>query len=181
MPPNADAQMPKLELNDQMVTDDDHIGVIDLASRVAYEDQETSKFKLQMRLDSLGAYYHPMYGVYLLTSSTEDALLKPTDARVTDGSSLYTANENSIKTAAAIAPAVASTIDAKAIEDDIKTFAESSKVLMKALNEISQIHPFIAGNYRGTLYFPKNPRLTCHLYSYCSGLQGCDNFGAQTS
>jgi hypothetical protein len=69
MPPNADAQMPKLELNDQIVTDDDHTGlqpVIDLASRVTYEDQETSNFKLQMRLDSLGAYYHPMYGVCYL-------------------------------------------------------------------------------------------------------------------
>jgi hypothetical protein len=103
--------------------------------------------------------------------------LKPTDDRVAVASSLYTANENSIKTAAAIAPAVASTIDAKAVEDDIKTFAESSKVLMKALDGISQIHPFIAGNYRGK--FEILGVMTCQLYSYRSGRQGCDYFGAQ--
>jgi len=58
MPPDVDSQMPILELNDQMVTaDDDLQPVIDHASHIACEDQETSNFKLQMRLDSLGAYY----------------------------------------------------------------------------------------------------------------------------
>jgi len=64
MPPNADAQIPKLELNDQTVSGDDHNGlqpVIDDASRVAYEDQETTK--LQMKLDSLGVYYPSMMPV----------------------------------------------------------------------------------------------------------------------
>ena len=180
MPPDADPQMPKLELNDQMVTDDDQTGlqpVIDHASRMAYEDHETPNFKLQMRL-SLGAYYHVYCLPFALAqaqSFTEDALLKTTDDRVAVAG-LYNVNENSIKTVAAV---VSTVVDAKAIEDHIKTFAEGSKVLMKALDEISKIHPFIAGNYCGKFCISGIPRMTCRLYSYRSGLQSCDYFGAQ--
>jgi hypothetical protein len=37
-----------------------------------------------------------------------------------------------------------SNIDVKAIEEHVRGFAESSKVLMNALDEVSKIHPFIA-------------------------------------
>lgn len=37
-----------------------------------------------------------------------------------------------------------SKIDVKAIEEHVRGFAESSKVLMNALDDVAKIHPFIA-------------------------------------
>ena len=58
-------------------------------------------------------------------------------------SNFYEANETSIKTTA---PAVASAVGTMAIENGVRSFSEGSKILMKALDGISQVHPFIAGN-----------------------------------
>lgn len=38
---------------------------------------------------------------------------------------------------------MAGAIDVKAIEDNISGWAESSKVLMKVLDEVAKVHPFI--------------------------------------
>jgi hypothetical protein len=59
-------------------------------------------------------------------------------------SNFYEANETSIKTTV---PAVASAVGTMAIENGVRSFAESSKILMKALDGISQVHPFIASNH----------------------------------
>lgn len=37
-----------------------------------------------------------------------------------------------------------STVDGKAIAENVRGFVESSKVLMNALDEVAKIHPFIA-------------------------------------
>ncbi|KAG8814728.1 hypothetical protein FRC19_001553, partial [Serendipita sp. 401] len=42
-----------------------------------------------------------------------------------------------------VVSAVATTVNIKAIEDGIKSFAESSQVLMKALDAVSQVHPAV--------------------------------------
>jgi hypothetical protein len=36
-------------------------------------------------------------------------------------------------------------IDGKTIEESVRGFAESSKVLMSALDQVAKIHPFVAG------------------------------------
>jgi len=43
----------------------------------------------------------------------------------------------------AMVDAARATVDGKAIEDHIRGFVESSKVLMSALDEVAKIHPFI--------------------------------------
>ena len=71
-------------------------------------------------------------------------MLKPTESPLlTTGSSFYNRNEGALKSSA---PLVGDAIDVNTIENGIKTFAESSKVLMKALDAISEVHPFIAGD-----------------------------------
>jgi hypothetical protein len=39
----------------------------------------------------------------------------------------------------------AGTADFKSLEDNVRGFSEASQVLMKALDEVTKIHPFIAG------------------------------------
>jgi hypothetical protein len=39
---------------------------------------------------------------------------------------------------------VASNVNVKAIEEHVRGFAESSKVLMNALDNVAKIHPFVA-------------------------------------
>jgi hypothetical protein len=37
-----------------------------------------------------------------------------------------------------------STVDGKAIEENVRGFVENSKILMGALDEVAKIHPFIS-------------------------------------
>lgn len=65
---------------------------------------------------------------------------------VATGSGFYATNKTLVD---GTASALASASDAKVIINGVKTFARSSKVLMKALDGISQAHPFAAGIYSG--------------------------------
>lgn len=121
MPPKPNVHVPALELNDQIVSDDEdnHLqDAIDDATPVAYRDKETLKF--QTRLDKL-----------------EDKIMKPMNSTyIATAAGFYAANAPAIK-------AVTSAVDTKSIENGINAFAVGSKVLMKALDGIAQVHPFI--------------------------------------
>ena len=74
---------------------------------------------------------------------TEDRLTEPTDSGFySTGSDFYAQNSDAIKSAA---NAVAQGIDLVAIEDDIRGFAESSRVLMSLLDEVAKVHPVVGG------------------------------------
>lgn len=42
---------------------------------------------------------------------------------------------------------VSNNAEVQAIEESVRGFAESSKVLINALDEVSKLHPFIAGDF----------------------------------
>jgi hypothetical protein len=64
----------------------------------------------------------------------------------------YTANSAMINTAAnALASAV--NLDVKSIESTMTTFSETSAVLMKGLDALGQVHPFVGG----TCFFIRIP------------------------
>ncbi|KAF7974234.1 hypothetical protein HWV62_13116 [Athelia sp. TMB] len=71
----------------------------------------------------------------------EDRLTEPANSGYySTGSDFYAQNSDAIKSAA---NAVAQGIDLGAIEDDIRGFAESSRVLMSLLDEVAKVHPVV--------------------------------------
>lgn len=58
----------------------------------------------------------------------------------------YSANSATI-TSAAGSLAAAVNLDVKSIENTITTFAETSAVLMKGLDALGQVHPFVGGAF----------------------------------
>lgn len=67
----------------------------------------------------------------------------------------YTANAATISTAAgALASAV--NLDVKSIEATITSFAETSAVLMKGLDALGQVHPFVGSSYSVGSICPTN-------------------------
>lgn len=66
-----------------------------------------------------------------------------------------TDNQTSIEsTVKKIAVEASSVVNAKALEDGIISFAEGSKILMRGLDAVATVHPFIGGRY--IFHFAKN-------------------------
>ena len=147
MSSNVDAQVAQLHLSDHGVIDDErhHLqSTIHGACCAANRDEQSSR--TQTPHNSFGTYSLALTSICsAYISSTEDKLLKPVDfLHGTLSSNFYEANETSIKTTV---PAVASAVGTMAIDNGVRSFSEGSKILMKALDGISQVHPFIAGNH----------------------------------
>jgi hypothetical protein len=59
--------------------------------------------------------------------------------------------ESTVKKIAVVASSV---VNAKALEDGIISFAEGSKILMRGLDAVAAVHPFIGGRVK--FHFAKN-------------------------
>ncbi|KZP16055.1 hypothetical protein FIBSPDRAFT_934791, partial [Athelia psychrophila] len=72
----------------------------------------------------------------------EDRLIEPTESGYySTATDFYAQNEAGIKSAASD---IAKSINLEAIQDDIRGFAESSRVLMSLLDEVAKLHPVVA-------------------------------------
>jgi hypothetical protein len=70
----------------------------------------------------------------------------------------YTANSATI-TSAAGSLAAAVNLDVKSIENTITTFAETSAILMKGLDALGQVHPFVGGAFSQYFTVPNLTRV----------------------
>jgi hypothetical protein len=107
--------------------------------------------EMQSKIDKLGWCCYISGGsipnaVYALV---EERLSKPVNKANEAYEKLnafYTANSATItSTAGALASAV--NLDVKSIENTITMFAETSAILMKGLDALGQLHPFVGGSY----------------------------------
>jgi hypothetical protein len=89
--------------------------------------------------------------LFLTPSDTEDRIIsaqKPKSPYLPIAKDLYSQNGKAITSvASAVTNGAAGhiVIDMEAIEAKVKTFAETSKVLMKVLDEVAKVHPFVEG------------------------------------
>ena len=83
----------------------------------------------------------------LVFLSTEDRILNPMESGVfTFGKQCSSDKIETIEsTVRKLADEAAANIDLNAIENSVRGFAEGSRVLMNALDEVAKLHPFIAG------------------------------------
>lgn len=73
----------------------------------------------------------------------EERVMAPMNSDIlVAGKEIYSQNAAQI---VATAGNIANAIDFKSIEDNVRSFAESSTILMKALDEVAKLHPFIGG------------------------------------
>ena len=89
----------------------------------------------------------------------------------TTAQGFYQNNSNTFNSSA---NAVAASLDFPAVENQIRGFAESSRVLMKILDEVQTIHPFIGGMSATYLFVYVNTDS-----SGGSGFQGCRHLGTE--
>ena len=78
----------------------------------------------------------------LSENKIDDLQSNPTGGAINDF------RQNNPGTIASAITGIASEIDLKMVEDQIKRFGESSKILMSALDEVAKVHPFIGGACR---------------------------------
>jgi hypothetical protein len=80
--------------------------------------------------------------------------LNDAEDRVLEQSSYFSAGQTFLadnsalvnSTGKNVASAIAASSELKSIEESVRGFAESSKVLMNVLDDISKLHPFIGGS-----------------------------------
>jgi hypothetical protein len=91
---------------------------------------------------------HHLSATVFLIRCTEERLSDPVN-KASDAyeklNAFYTANSATITSVTS-----AVNLDVKSIESSIKTFAETSAVLMKGLDALGSVHPFV-----GSSYFPE--------------------------
>jgi hypothetical protein len=82
-----------------------------------------------------------------LPTFKEDLILKPMESGYYTFAKQYASN-NHVEidsTVKKVAVAASAAIDLNAVEEGIRGFVEGTKILMKALDEVAKLHPFIGG------------------------------------
>lgn len=93
------------------------------------------------------------YSVWFLYDSAEDRVQDDIDSGYYSmANNVYSDDTNSI---GSNITATANSLGLKTIEDDVRGFAESSKILMSLLDDVARIHPFVAGECLKTKHSTK--------------------------
>lgn len=105
----------------------------------------------QKKVDKFGMYLLAPFVIYIhfwrLWSWIEDRILSPLESGYYTAGKDFVSSEGSTleSTVRKMADEASSVIDGKAIEENVRVFEDGSRVLIKALDEVALIHPFIAG------------------------------------